>query len=69
MSKISWLIPVLITAIAGLITIFPFLYGYLSEHKELLKVFFGIAGILVSMAAGVFSFLIARRRRKEAGDD
>lgn len=69
MSKISWLIPVLITAIAGLVTIFPFLYSYLSEHEGLLKVFVGIAGILVSMAAVVFSFLIARGRRKEAGDD
>ncbi len=69
MSRISWLISALIAAIAGLATIFPFLYGYLLEHEELFKVFLGIAGILVSIGAGVFSLLIARRRKKEAGYD
>jgi len=69
MTKFNWLIPVLITAIAGIITIFPFLYNSLSENGELIKIALGLLGIVVSLTAGVLSFLIARKRKREANDD
>ena len=69
MSKFNWLIPVLITAITGIITIFPWLYKSLSESKGLLSIVLALLGIFVSLASGVFSFLVARRRKNEADND